>query len=256
MLLASGPIQLRQRGRRRGSRLMTTLQQLGAWRDERPTLGVPAGPVLALSAHPDDESLAFGGTLARLAAADAGVHVVCVTAGESSLAGLGRTRLGRARLVELQLACEWLGITDVEYLAMPDGGLSTRVDQLAELLCRRISRLRPAVVLLPWWRDAHRDHRALSAALVAMSGPAQLQVWAGEIWSPLPATHVVDISGSPLVRKQAALTAYRSAARTLQLDAVLGLNRYRALAAGPDCEAAEAFVVATLPAYRELVATT
>jgi hypothetical protein len=34
------------------------------------------------------------------------------------------------------------------------------------------------------------------------------------------------------VRKQATLTAYRSAARTLQLDAVLGLNRYHAFAAG------------------------
>jgi LmbE family N-acetylglucosaminyl deacetylase len=143
----------------------------------------------------------------------------------------------------------------LECLGLPDGHLSARLDQLTQTLAERIRTLRPAAVLLPWWRDAHRDHHALSAALVATQAPAHVQVWAGEIWTPLPATHIVDVSGSPLVRKQAALAAYRSAARTLQLDAVLGLNRYRAFGATPGCQAAEAFMVLTLPAYRQLVAS-
>jgi LmbE family N-acetylglucosaminyl deacetylase len=211
--------------------------------------------VLALGAHPDDESLAFGGTLARLAEAGTGVHVICATAGEASLSGLRPGGLGPTRRAELRVACEWLGVADIECLGLADGRLSARLDELTAILDQRIRTLRPAAILLPWWRDAHRDHRALSAALVATRAPAHLQIWAGEIWTPLPATHIVDVSGSPLVRKQAALTAYRSAARTLQLDAVLGLNRYRAFAAAPGCQAAEAFVVAMLPAYRDLVAT-
>jgi hypothetical protein len=44
----------------------------------------------------------------------------------------------------------------------------------------------------------------------------------------------------------------RTTAATLQLDAALGLNRYRAFVATPGCEAAEAFVVAPLSSYRVL----
>ena len=215
-------------------------------------MGCPPAPVLALVAHPDDESLAFGGTLARLAAAGAVVHVVCATAGEATLAGGRPRRTGARRRAELHAACQWLGIDDVECLGLPDGRLSKVVGRLTTTLDERIRRVRPAAVLLPWWRDAHPDHRALSTALLTTHAPSRLQVWAGEIWTPLPATHIVDISGAPLVRKQAALTAYRTAAAALQLDAALGLNRYRAFAATPGCEAAEAFVVAPLSSYRAL----
>jgi N-acetyl-1-D-myo-inositol-2-amino-2-deoxy-alpha-D-glucopyranoside deacetylase len=91
----------------------------------------PDGPLagkrlLAVFAHPDDESLACGGLLARCAAEGARVTLLCATRGEagervpgcSDEIGLGIVRRG-----ELHDAAERLGIHEVILLDHPDGEL-------------------------------------------------------------------------------------------------------------------------------------
>lgn len=94
---------------------------------------MPAGSALAgrtllvVLAHPDDEALACGGTLAR--AADAGVRIVllCASRGErgsiSDPALVPDGDLGRVRTRELQEAAAVLGIAEVQVLDYPDGNL-------------------------------------------------------------------------------------------------------------------------------------
>jgi N-acetyl-1-D-myo-inositol-2-amino-2-deoxy-alpha-D-glucopyranoside deacetylase len=83
--------------------------------------------VLAVFAHPDDESLLCGGTLARLA--DAGVRTVliCGSYGErgsvSDPALLGGADLGTVRVAELRAAAQVLGVADVIPLDHRDGDL-------------------------------------------------------------------------------------------------------------------------------------
>src|SRR5579862_8523895 len=83
--------------------------------------------VLAVFAHPDDESLACGGTLARLSDAGATVIVLCATRGElgfvsePSLVAEGDLRNVRTR--ELQAAAKVLGLSTVLVLDYPDGNL-------------------------------------------------------------------------------------------------------------------------------------
>ncbi len=76
-------------------------------------------------AHPDDESIATGGTLAHYAATGADVTLITCTLGEegeiipAELRGLGAQfadQLGGYRHVELGRACEALGVTDRRYL--------------------------------------------------------------------------------------------------------------------------------------------
>ena len=94
---------------------------------ETDTPGLAGRTILAVFAHPDDESVACGGTLARLA--DAGVRVVllCASRGESgstsdpSLVSDGD--LGRVRTQELRDAAAVLGISDVLIFEHPDGDL-------------------------------------------------------------------------------------------------------------------------------------
>src|SRR2546427_13212429 len=108
--------------------------------------------ILAVFAHPDDESVACGGTLARLA--DAGVRVVllCASRGESgstsdpSLVADGN--LGRVRAQELRDAAAVIGISDVLIFEHPDGDLRRAdVPELHDEIVATIRRYRPDGVI-------------------------------------------------------------------------------------------------------------
>lgn len=83
--------------------------------------------ILAVFAHPDDESLACGGTLARVADAGARVVLICASRGERgsitdpSLVPDGD--LAAVRASELREAADVLGIADVLLFTHPDGNL-------------------------------------------------------------------------------------------------------------------------------------
>jgi N-acetyl-1-D-myo-inositol-2-amino-2-deoxy-alpha-D-glucopyranoside deacetylase len=88
----------------------------------------PARRLLLVHAHPDDESIATGATMAKYAAEGAQVTLVTCTLGElgeiipSSLAYLAadkEDRLGEYRIGELTAACDVLGVTDHRFLGGP-----------------------------------------------------------------------------------------------------------------------------------------
>ena len=119
--------------------------------------------VLAVFAHPDDESLACGGTLARLADEGARVVLLCATRGERGSPG-GPERddeLASNRARELTDAASVLGIGDVFLLDHPDGDIRwARVAELHAQIVMTIRHYAPSAVItfgedgLYW----HLDH--------------------------------------------------------------------------------------------------
>jgi LmbE family N-acetylglucosaminyl deacetylase len=81
--------------------------------------------VVAFHAHPDDEALLTGGTLARAAAAGHRVVLVTATAGDAGLAGgvHAASGLGGVRAAELSAAARVLGCARVEMLGYADSGM-------------------------------------------------------------------------------------------------------------------------------------
>jgi N-acetyl-1-D-myo-inositol-2-amino-2-deoxy-alpha-D-glucopyranoside deacetylase len=84
--------------------------------------------LLLVHAHPDDESIGTGATMAKYAAEGAGVTLVTCTLGElgevipadlAVLAADREDRLGEYRIGELAAACAALGVTDHRYLGGP-----------------------------------------------------------------------------------------------------------------------------------------
>lgn len=82
--------------------------------------------LLAVLAHPDDESLAIGPTLAKYAATGVETYLVTATRGERGWLGAtsaypGPTALGQLRQQELVAAAATLGLTEVNFLGYCDG---------------------------------------------------------------------------------------------------------------------------------------
>lgn len=139
------------------------------------------GPVLAIFAHPDDESILAGGTLAACAAAGWEVIVLCVTRGELGPIArpdlASRATLGVVRECELLAASRELGASIAQCLSYPDGDLSSvAVAEIVEDLAQKIRRWRPEALLtfgpegLYWHPDHIAVHRYTMAALDTLGG--------------------------------------------------------------------------------------
>jgi len=142
--------------------------------------------LLAVFAHPDDESFGPGGTLTKYAAEGVAVHLICATmgeAGESDPTDLGECDdLACRREQELRCAASTLGLTELHLLGYRDSGMACSPDNqhpralvqadpdaLAEQVADLMRRLRPQVVLTfdPFGGYGHPDHIAMHQATVA-----------------------------------------------------------------------------------------
>jgi N-acetylglucosamine malate deacetylase 1 len=125
--------------------------------------------VLTVAAHPDDETLGAGGTMAALAAAGHEVWVCILTDGVTARHGH----------VDLQQECarraaDVLGVANVVFCGLPD----QRLDGLALLdvivpLEKCMAQLQPEIVLTHFMEDANQDHRVAFRATVVATRPGQ-----------------------------------------------------------------------------------
>lgn len=221
---------------------------------------------LTVAAHPDDEILGCGATMARLAAEGAEVHVVILGEGATSRGDApepGRSETERLR-EQARRACAIVGAKSVEFEALPDN----RFDELPllEIVKRvetHVARVRPERVFTHHPGDLNVDHQLTCRAVVTATRTLPGQVvrellsfevpssseWAFGTTGPAFAPNCfVDVGGS-LERKLEAMTCYESEMRPFPHP-----RSARALAAiatrwgsTAGCEAAEAFqIVRTL----------
>lgn len=141
--------------------------------------------LLAILAHPDDESFGMGGTLALYASRGADVHLVCATRGEvgeadqEHLKGFGS--IGELRESELRCAAGILGLKGVHFLGYRDSGMpgsepnqhpeaqiNHPVEEVAGRVMKYIRELKPEVVLTfdPIGGYHHPDHIHIHRATV------------------------------------------------------------------------------------------
>ena len=139
--------------------------------------------ILAVLAHPDDESLACGGTLARLSDAGARVVLLCASRGErgsiSDSALIANGDLGSVRSQELHEAATILGIAEVLILPHPDGDLRwAEVPQLHAEIVETIQRYEPDGVItfaedgLYWHLDHIGVHERTYTAVKSLGAAA------------------------------------------------------------------------------------
>jgi bacillithiol biosynthesis deacetylase BshB1 len=112
--------------------------------------------IAGLCAHPDDAELVMGGTLARETARGRRVALVDLTRGENGSRGTPETRAAEAAE-----AARILGVAHRESLGLPDARLA-QVPEHKDPVVEALRRLRPEVVILPYWDQRHPDHSMAS----------------------------------------------------------------------------------------------
>jgi LmbE family N-acetylglucosaminyl deacetylase len=218
--------------------------------------------ILILAAHPDDEVLGCGGTIAKLAEEGAIVHVAFLADGVFSRAGEQTAQQLEltSRRAAAQKACEILGVKSVSFSNFPDNRMDTiPLLDIAKAVEALISKHQPEMVFTHHAGDVNIDHRRLHEAVVIACRPQHghpvktllcFEVPSSTEWQ-LPGSApaftpnwFVDISAT-LVRKLAALEAYAEELRAWphprSRQGVEHLAHWRGATVGVD--AAEAFIL-------------
>lgn len=220
--------------------------------------------VLVVAAHPDDEILGVGATLARHAQAGDAVHALILAEGATAR---DPRRGAKARADEIAAlrtaaakAAEAIGARPPRFGGLPDNRLdSCALLDVVKLVEQAIAELSPAVIYTHHGGDLNVDHRIAHAAVATACRPLpgaacraiytfetpSSTEWASPEQSPtFRPTRFVDVSAT-LDAKLAALACYEAEMRPFphprSAEAVRALAAWRGAAAG--LAAAEAFQV-------------
>jgi bacillithiol biosynthesis deacetylase BshB1 len=172
--------------------------------------------VLAIAAHPDDVEQTCGGTLIRAAERGYRTGVLDLTAGDMGSRGTPDLRMQEAKAAAEHLLLVWR-----ENLRWPDARLENTISARMTL-AGVIRRLRPRVVILPYWTGRHPDHyRASEIGYEAcfLAGLRRLEedtpphrpfkILYSSLYANVTPSFVVDISRE-FDRRMAALFSYTS----------------------------------------------
>ena len=221
--------------------------------------------VLVVAAHPDDEVLGCGGTVARHAGAGDEVHVLIMAEGATSRAGEGDgdtdfTEELEALRSAANGAAEILGTRPPVFAEFPDNRMDTvPLLDVTQRIEQMIADTKPEIVYTHHGGDLNVDHRIVHQAVLTACRPqpnSHVQaIYAFETvssteWAspdddaPFRPVRFVDISDQ-LETKLKALAAYggemRPAPHARSLENVTALATHRG--AGVGLKAAEAFIV-------------
>lgn len=177
-----------------------------------------SGPIdiLAIAAHRDDVEQTCGGTLLRMHSLGLRTAILDLTQGEAGTRGSAADRAREATEAGQILRVEWR-----EALDIPDGRVENNWENRIKVL-RVVRRLRPRVVILPYWQGRHPDHynsSTLGYEACFLSGLAKIEsgdpphrpfkILYASLYADVRPSFVVDITQFMEERFRALLT-YRS----------------------------------------------
>lgn len=198
----------------------------------------PQAKVLVISPHPDDESCGIGGTIALHRKQGDSVHLLFVTDGSNGDPdGRFGDDLASLRRGEAHAAAAILGGCSCEFLGLPDGYEVSHDDlnRVASLFDEVLDRVAPGLVYVPWAEEAHSDHAHSWESLRrcymgrAAQGKACPRVLEYEVWSPLPADWIVDVTETAEIKRAAMLAHASQVYYTDYPHQLLGLAAHRSV---------------------------
>jgi LmbE family N-acetylglucosaminyl deacetylase len=208
--------------------------------DEGTAVAPQARKILVVAPHPDDESLGCGGLISLSAQAGSSVYIVFVTDGAAShrnSTAWSPARLAAQREQEASRALACLGLENAPriFLRLPDANMPAPDESAWRRAVAALSDVlrdfAPDLVILPWRRDPHCDHRASwllaqHALKQAFLHPDVLEyaIWLDEFGKPedQPRSSEAEVIrvhiGSVVEKKRAAIAEHLSQTTDLIAD--------------------------------------
>ncbi len=184
---------------------------------------------LVLSPHPDDEIFGMAGTLALLENSVITVLYLC-DGGSGTKNGTYSQTLASKRYQETRTSAKILGLDKLIFWKIKDGKLSANKKTIKNLN-NLLEQLKPEIIFLPHLFDNHPDHFAtgeILAKALKIKKRLKLEIWGYEIWSPTFINRLVDISKTWKIKEKAILAHKTQLQCRDYLQAIKGLNSYRA----------------------------
>jgi len=209
----------------------------------------PRQRILLLAPHMDDDMIGCAGLIAHYH--HLGARIVCIYITDSAADLAGRERLSSmaTRMRETKASGRALGIQQTYFLNQPDGRV--RDDQaLIEKMKAILQKEKPQLLLMPYPRDPHPDHRAaafLAAKALQTSGADGIAPYFYQLRTPIPLAQIdlaLDISDF-FESKRALLKGYRSQSQFI-FSLALHLQSCQGALLGRACRAVEVFATAPL----------
>jgi len=127
--------------------------------------------VLVVAAHPDDEMLGLGGTLAMHSADGDEVHVLMVTEGSSTQYKNNPEMIAQKKN-EMNQVKDVLGFKEIHYCDLPDMKLDTLAHiDLNKPISKAIQNIKPEIVYTHFYGDVNKDHRMIFESVMVAVRP-------------------------------------------------------------------------------------
>lgn len=191
---------------------------------------------MILSPHPDDDILGAGGVIALHNKTGSKTLHVYLTDGEATKGGTNMEKEDKrkCRLQQAQVAIGKLGSKECIFLHLPDKRLNENLSLIKAETVKLLDTFAPDVLYLPYFGDAHEDHRATTLALLGVDAHLykNMIVRCYEVWTPISANILVDITEVADLKFEA-ISKHTLAMETVDyLSCIIALNRYRAIHQG------------------------
>jgi LmbE family N-acetylglucosaminyl deacetylase len=187
-------------------------------------ISMTASKIVVFAPHPDDETLACGGTIMRRIREGYDVHIIVMTDGRHShnlVLGLqepSTETIAKVRTAEFSEATRVLGVDpkNLVLLEFEDNRLSQHMTEAKARTVQILQRIRPVEVYVPYREDSNEDHRATYEIVRSSFDETNLltKMYEYPVWNRNPPHSglkviVVDVHNE-LARKTEAIFKYDS----------------------------------------------
>lgn len=169
--------------------------------------------ILVFCAHPDDEVLGVGSTIAKYAKEGCKTTAVIFSYGEGSHPWLKRKVTVQTRVRESKAASNILGCDELVFLGLKEGHFAEQARQRKSFARIRdlIKEKKPAKIFIHSADDPHPDHKVIHSVvldIVARTG-IKTEVYSFDVWNPFPVRNrnlpvlIVDVSDTYRLKAKA-----------------------------------------------------